>query len=89
MNSLKYFPELMDDKIGSMIKTHMFPLNKKLPKYKESWILTLVDKADSMDFLFHPLLMSSKFRKKTIEKHSSEKEESSRVKINRKMNYSK
>lgn len=89
VNSLKYFPKLMDDKIGSMIKTHMFPLNKKLPKYKESWILTLVDKADSMDFLFHPLLMSSKFRKKTIEKSSLEKEESNRVKINRKMNYSK
>lgn len=69
MNAIKYFPELVDDKIGSMIKTHMFPLNKRLPKYKESWILTIVDKADSMDFLFHPLLMSSKFRKKALAKN--------------------
>lgn len=26
------------------IKAHMFPLNKTLPKYKESWVLTVVDK---------------------------------------------
>ena len=26
------------------IESHMFPLGKKLPKYKESWILTIVDK---------------------------------------------
>ena len=26
------------------IETHMFPLNMKLPKYKESWVLTLTDK---------------------------------------------
>lgn len=51
-----------------MIKTHMFPLNKRLPKYKESWILTIVDKADSMDFLLHPYLLSSRFRKKLIKK---------------------
>ncbi len=62
-NALKYFPEFMNEKIASMIKTHMFPLNKKLPKYKESWILTLVDKADSIDFLFHPLMLSQAVRK--------------------------
>ena len=27
------------------IESHMFPLGKTLPKYKESWILTLVDKS--------------------------------------------
>lgn len=26
------------------IESHMFPLGKTLPKYKESWVLTLVDK---------------------------------------------
>lgn len=26
------------------IETHMFPLNTKMPKYKESWVLTGVDK---------------------------------------------
>lgn len=27
------------------IETHMFPLNAKMPKYKESWVLTFTDKA--------------------------------------------
>ncbi len=67
-NAKKYFPKLMNEKIESMISTHMFPLNKRIPKYKESWILTLVDKADSLDFLFHPLLMSKKIRKSTQKK---------------------
>ena len=26
------------------IRSHMFPLNRTLPRYKESWILTAVDK---------------------------------------------
>lgn len=87
VNAIKFFPDLVDEKIGSMIKTHMFPLNKRLPKYKESWILTIVDKADSMDFLFHPLLMSSSFRKKAMEKSETTKEKL--VKTNHKVNYSK
>ncbi len=75
LNALKYFPELVDDKIGDMIKTHMFPLNKRLPKYKESWILTLVDKADSMDFLFHPFLMSSRARSHNLKKSKNNKKQ--------------
>ncbi len=67
-NALKFFPELMNEKIESMISTHMFPLNKKLPKYKESWILTLVDKADSIDFLFHPLMLTKGARKHELKK---------------------
>ncbi len=67
-NASKFFPDLMNEKIESMISTHMFPLNKKVPKYKESWILTLVDKADSIDFLFHPLLLTKKVRKKELKK---------------------
>lgn len=51
-----------------MIKTHMFPLNKALPKYKESWVLTFVDKVDSIEFLFHPLLLSKRWREKIINK---------------------
>lgn len=67
-NALKFFPDLMNEKIESMIQTHMFPLNKSLPKYKESWILTLVDKADSIDFLFHPLMLTKAVRKKELKK---------------------
>lgn len=63
----------MNKKIESMIETHMFPVNKKIPKYKESWILTIVDKADSLDFLFHPLLMIPKIRKKGIKKEKKKK----------------
>jgi hypothetical protein len=44
----------------------MFPLNKNIPKYKESWILTFVDKVDSIEFIFHPLLLSKKFREKML-----------------------
>lgn len=73
VNALKYFPELMNEKIESMIKTHMFPLNKKLPKYKESWLLTLVDKADSIDFLFHPLMLTKVARKQELKKNEKVK----------------
>ena len=68
INAKRFFPNLINEKIEDMIKTHMFPLNIRPPKYKESWILTIVDKADSMDFLFHPLLMSTKVRKKILAK---------------------
>lgn len=41
-NSLKYFKlsKLQQD----IIKSHMFPCNLTIPKYKESWLVTLVDK---------------------------------------------
>lgn len=32
----------------NIIETHMFPLNYKIPKYKESWIVTIVDKVLSL-----------------------------------------
>ena len=47
-NALKYYPDLVDDKILSCIRTHMFPLNIKPPKYKEGWIITYVDKKLSL-----------------------------------------
>ena len=43
-NAVKFFPELIDDKIYSCIKTHMFPLNIMPPKYPEGWVITLMDK---------------------------------------------
>lgn len=41
-NSLKYFDlnEIQQD----IIKTHMFPCNFDIPKYKESWLVSGVDK---------------------------------------------
>lgn len=29
----------------NIIRTHMFPLSKELPKYKESWLVTVMDKS--------------------------------------------
>lgn len=66
-NALKYFPDKMNPKIEDIIKKHMFPLNRRLPKYKESWLITIIDKADSMDFLMHPAALYRLFFKKEIE----------------------
>ena len=45
----------------------MFPVNKKFPRSKEAWLLTLVDKADSMDFIMHPIMLFHIFRKEEID----------------------
>lgn len=49
VNSMVFFPDLVNDKILSCIETHMFPLNIRPPKYKEGWIITYVDKKVSID----------------------------------------
>ncbi len=47
-NSLEYFPWLVNKRIINAIATHMFPLSLftsyKIPKYKESFIVSLADK---------------------------------------------
>ncbi len=53
-NSYRFFPQLMNLKIENIIKRHMFPLNITPPRYKESWIVTFVDKYVSMDVLKTP-----------------------------------
>ena len=53
-NAYKYFPQLMNQKIENIIKRHMFPLNIHPPKYKEAWIITMVDKYVSADVLRTP-----------------------------------
>lgn len=40
--SLEHFD--LSEKEIDMIRTHMFPINLALPKYAESWIVSLVDK---------------------------------------------
>ena len=45
-NSLKNFDI---DEIGkNIIESHMFPIYKSLPKYSESWIVSLVDKISAI-----------------------------------------
>lgn len=58
VNSKKIFgSEIVTPKVESIMITHMFPLNKKLPRNKEAWLLTLVDKTDSIDFILHPIAL--------------------------------
>lgn len=53
-NSKIYFPTHLNPKIEDIILKHMFPLNIALPKYKESWVVTCMDKISSLDVLKHP-----------------------------------
>ena len=53
-NSHKYFPNLMNERIDNIILRHMFPLNIVPPKYKEAWIVSLMDKKNSLEVLKHP-----------------------------------
>ncbi len=48
LNYVKYFPELEDKKITNSIKRHMFPLNIIPPRYKEGYIITAIDKWNSV-----------------------------------------
>ena len=57
-NSYKYFPNLMNDKVENIILRHMFPLNIKPPKYKEAWIVSLMDKKCSIGILCKPKVWS-------------------------------
>ena len=45
-NATEYF-ELSEKEID-IIQSHMFPVDYKIPKYAESWIVSLVDKALSV-----------------------------------------
>lgn len=53
-NSRKEFPELLNPMIEDIIVKHMFPLNIRPPKYKESWVVTAMDKKTSLNILFCP-----------------------------------
>lgn len=43
----------ISDKEKDIIKTHMFPLNLNVPKYTESWLVTLVDKGVALKEQVH------------------------------------
>ncbi len=53
-NSKEVFPHLINNRIEDIILKHMFPLNIRLPKYKETWVTTLMDKKCSLKVLKHP-----------------------------------
>ena len=46
-NSLKYFD--LTDKEIDIIRTHMFPVDIKIPKYAESWLVSIIDKIVSFN----------------------------------------
>lgn len=65
LNAKRVFgTNIVNKKIESIMITHMFPLNKKLPTSKEGWLLTLIDKADSIDFIMHPVALFKIFCQK-------------------------
>ena len=50
-NSKKHFNNLLNKKIENIILRHMFPLNIVPPKYKEAWLVSIVDKIVSLEVL--------------------------------------
>lgn len=48
LNYVKYFPYLENKRITDAIKNHMFPLTIRPPKTKEGFIITYVDKLNSL-----------------------------------------
>lgn len=53
-NTKKLYPNYLNEKVEDIIKKHMFPLNIAPPKYKESWLVSLIDKCVSMEVLTKP-----------------------------------
>ena len=66
-NARLFFKDKIDDKIYSCICTHMFPLTLIPPKYKEGWIVTLMDKKLSanvlMEVKYLPSIIKNKVKK--------------------------
>ena len=50
-NATKYFD--ISAKERDIIRTHMFPIDIKVPRYAESWIVSLVDKGVSIKEFYH------------------------------------
>ena len=52
-NVKKYYKEIDDKRVHDAIMKHMFPLSiftsEKIPRYKESWIVSLSDKIESFN----------------------------------------
>ena len=68
-NARLFFKDKIDDKVYSSICTHMFPLTlTKIPKSKEAWIVTFIDKKSSTDVIkevkYIPGIIKNKIKKK-------------------------
>lgn len=61
-NSRKYYSKYLNPKIENAVLRHMFPLNIVPPKYSTGYIITLVDKLVSMDFVFCKETWAKTFR---------------------------
>ena len=73
LNAKKFYGERINKTIEDIMETHMFPVNKKIPKSKEAWLLTLVDKADSIDFIMHPIRLYKIFKNEDLESQKEKK----------------
>ena len=60
-NSKIFFSDELNIVREDIILKHMFPLNIRLPKYKESWIITLFDKLVSLEVIKEPSFFISLF----------------------------
>lgn len=65
-NYVKFFPELENKRITNAIKRHMFPLNIVPPRYKEGFLITLVDKVNSVHELPSPSFVTKKIKNSKI-----------------------
>lgn len=60
-NSKLNYPEFMNKKVENIIERHMFPLNKIPPKYKEAWLVSVVDKMVSLEAFAQPTFILKLF----------------------------
>lgn len=68
VNAKRVFGEsVVTPKVEEIMITHMFPVNKRIPRSKEAWLITLVDKADSIDFIMHPIALYKIFFRKDLQ----------------------
>ncbi|MBQ9181986.1 MAG: HDIG domain-containing protein [Bacilli bacterium] len=51
----------ISDKEKDIIRTHMFPINPAIPKYAESWIVSIVDKFVALNEFSHKFSYKLKY----------------------------
>lgn len=52
VNNAKKIVDL-NEKEENIIKTHMFPAHYKIPTHKESWVVSIIDKYNSIGEFYH------------------------------------